>query len=279
MNRLLLLLLAFQFGFGSFELNAENHWDNYIPERQLQSKVRLYGDSVNVRKSPKLDAVVLGKLPIGKELVLLEKTDVILTQNQITDYWYQVSWDAELQGYVWGGLFSDYSFPLSENTILIKNPGSKKKGFEYKVLQGTKILSQGQWKGGAIGNENFQYIPYPGEQFNPSPKHLFGLQVLIFSEIEYGYTEELLFSFDGKNLNHLLSWHPGSCDPPSCSESWLIFPKESVKKEVGGKTVTFKGEPDSILIVQNSYDMDYPETSEISKTKFKWKDGKFKPVK
>lgn len=256
------------------------HWESYIPEKEPGRVYLTFGDKVNLRSEPNLTSAVLEQLEIGSPTLILEKVDAKLTQNKTTEFWYKIELKNKNQGYVWGGLLADYSFELGEALVLSRNPGPKWKGIELKALKSGKLSSSLVWKDtGNVSNEAYQVVKYPSDQFTNLKQSLVGFQYLVFSELEYGYMEEILLTFDGKNLNQVMRWNPGNCDPPLCSEAWIIFPKESVKKEISGKMVNFQGEPESIVLLQHYYDLDHPESSEIQKTKYKWKDGKFKATK
>ncbi|EMY70702.1 SH3 domain-containing protein [Leptospira vanthielii] len=253
-----------------FPIFAENHWDDYIHEKNVGSTYRIFGDNVNLRESDNIKSKVKKKLSIGTSITILTKTNQILEQDSVKEYWYQVQSENET-GYIWGGFVADYSFPLDGNTILCRNLGVKHGKIELKLMQGDKLLSQSQWEVGPVSNENWDHKIYPASQFSPSPKFLFGLTYLVFSEIEYGYTNEQLITIspDAKLVSHF-SWNPGSCDPPSCAESWLVFPKETLPEDTKIKRKVIKGKPNTIQEITHSFDIDDSNSHEYYQSEYIW---------
>ncbi|TGL45254.1 SH3 domain-containing protein [Leptospira perdikensis] len=249
---------------------SENHWDGYIHEKTIKSTYRIFGDNVNLRESDNLKAKVKKKLSMGAVVTILAKTNQIMEQDSVKEYWYQVQSEKDI-GYIWGGLIADYSFPLEHNTILCRNLGVKRRSLELKLIQGDKLLSQTKWEVGAISNESWNHKIYPSSEFSPSPKALFGLTYLVFSEIEYGYTNEQLVSVSSDSkLVSQFSWNPGSCDPPACAESWLVFPGETLLEDTKIKRKITKGKTNTIQELTHSFDIDDSNSHEYYKSEYKW---------
>lgn len=268
----LLYILLFIFVFPIF---AENHWDYYIHEKIVGSTYRIFGDNVNLRETDNIKSKVKKKLSIGTSVTILTKTNQILEQDSVKEYWYQVQSENE-SGYIWGGLIADYSFPLEGYAILCRNLGVKQSKIELKLIQGDKLLSQSKWEVGPVSNESWNHKIYPALQFSPNPKFLFGLTYLVFSEIEYGYTNERLITIspDTKLVSHF-SWNPGSCDPPSCAESWLVFPNETLPEDTKTKRKITKGKPNTIQELTHSFDIEDSSSHEYYKSEYKWNGTKF----
>lgn len=253
-----------------FPIFAENHWDDYVHEKTVGSTYQIFGDNVNLRESDNIKSKVKKTLSIGTTITILTKTNQIMEQDSVKEYWYQVQSENET-GYIWGGLIADYSFPLEENTILCRNLGVKLRKIELKLIQGNKLLSHTKWEVGPVSNETWKHEIYPATQLSPSPKFLFGLTYFVFSEIEYGYTNEQLItiSAEEKIVSHF-SWNPGSCDPPTCAESWLVFPKETLAEDAKTQRKVTKGKPNTIQEVTHSFDIDDSNFHEYYKSEYIW---------
>lgn len=268
---LCILLLLFV-----YPLYSQNHWDDYIHEKTVKSTYRIFGDNVNLRESDNLKSKVKKKLSMGAVVTILAKTNQIMEQDSVKEYWYQVKSEKDT-GYIWGGLIADYSFPLEKNTVLCRNLGVKRSTLELKLIQGDKLLTQTKWESGAVSNENWSHKIYPASQFSPSPKFLFGLSYFVFSEIENGSTNEQLISIssDSKFVSHF-SWNLGSCDPPTCGESWLVFPGETLPVDPKKKRKVTKGKTNTIQELTHIFDIDNANTHEYFTSEYKWDGTNFK---
>ena len=76
--------------------------------------VLLFGDKVNVRGTASPDGKVVAQLPIGAEVMIVEKTEELYTLNDYTEEWYKVEFKDSQgmsgKGYIWGGLISKTSY-------------------------------------------------------------------------------------------------------------------------------------------------------------------------
>lgn len=263
----LLSILMFLF---VFPILPQNHWDDYIHEKTEGSTYLIFGDNVNLRETNNINAKVLKKLSIGDSVKILTKTNQILEQNSVKEYWYKIQSEKEI-GYVWGGLLSDYSFEWNDKTILARNLGVRLGKLELKLIQNNQILSIGSWDVGPISNEGWNHTIYQPTSFAPAPVAVFGLRYLVFSEIEYGYTNEQIFTMD-KDLKFVpqFSWNPGACDPPSCAESWLIFPNENLPADKRINRKLIKGKPNTIIELTHSFDVDDESSHEYFQSEYNW---------
>jgi len=69
----------------------------------------VFGDVVNLRTGPSVKNDSIGKLTAGAKILIVSKSEVKYTQNNFSDYWYQVKANIagkEVIGYVWGGTIS-----------------------------------------------------------------------------------------------------------------------------------------------------------------------------
>jgi len=69
----------------------------------------VFGDVVNLRTGPSVKNDSIGKLTAGTKIQIVSKSEVKFTQNNYSDYWYQVKSSIsgkDVSGYVWGGAIS-----------------------------------------------------------------------------------------------------------------------------------------------------------------------------
>ncbi len=258
-----------------FPIFSQNHWDDYIAEKNPGSTYQIFGDNVNLRDSSNLNGKVIKKLTLGSTIKILTKTNQTLEQNSVKEYWYQVQADEDT-GYLWGGLIADYSFHMEDLVILCKNLGIKTGKLELRVIRDSKLVSQGSFAVGPMSNETWNHTIYDAKLFYPSPKALFAIKFLIFSEIEYGYSNEQVFILN-QDLKILpqFSWNPGSCDPPACAETWLVFPKETLPEDPKLGRKLYKGKENTIIELMHSFDIDEPNQHDYFQSEYIWNGTRF----
>jgi len=69
----------------------------------------VFGDVVNLRTGPSVKNDSTGKLTAGTKIQIVSRSEVKFTQNNYSDYWYQVKSSIsgkEVSGYIWGGAIS-----------------------------------------------------------------------------------------------------------------------------------------------------------------------------
>jgi len=69
----------------------------------------VFGDVVNLRTGPSVKNDSVAKLTAGTKIMIVSKSEVKYTQNNFSDYWYQVKANVsgkEVSGYIWGGALS-----------------------------------------------------------------------------------------------------------------------------------------------------------------------------
>lgn len=265
--RLFSLLLAFLL---HSNLLAQNHWDQVLPEKKEGGTYHVFAENVNVRKDSNVQADILTKLQPGEKVKIVKKTKVIFTQGTSKEYWYQIQTNNQT-GYVWGGLIADGFTQQEKFLILIRNTGVKSKKLELKVLKENKVISSLTFEPGPVSNEDWAFKSYKGSLFSPSPGILFGFRYLVFSEIEYAQPEETIFLIDAKGkLKTFYEWFPGGCDPPSCSETWLVFPDQVLTADPTIDRKEYKSPVNTILEITRSYDTDDVTINEYSITTKLW---------
>lgn len=75
----------------------------YLINEDLQMA---YGENLNIRDAPGKDGKVLGKLPYGTKVAVLEKGSEKVTIDEISDFWYKVSAKG-LEGWCFGGYLAN----------------------------------------------------------------------------------------------------------------------------------------------------------------------------
>ena len=75
----------------------------YLINEDLQMA---YGENLNIRDAPGKDGKVLGKLPYGTKVAVLEKGSEKVTIDEISDFWYKVSANG-LEGWCFGGYLAN----------------------------------------------------------------------------------------------------------------------------------------------------------------------------
>ncbi len=260
-------------------LSAQNHWDSVLPEKSEGSQYYVFGENVNVRKETNLKAEVVTKLQSSDRVRILKKTNQILTVGEQKEFWYQIQ-IGEKKGFVWGALLADSSVELGGNLLLIRNPGAHTQKLEFKACKDGKVVSTYQFAPGPVANENWSFHNYQSTGFSPSPGLLIGFRYLVYSEIEYAQPSETILSIDPKGkISEFYSWYPGGCDPPSCVETWLVFPSDTLAsdKTIGRKE--YKGQTNSILQISRSYDLDDTAFNEYSHNIRIWNGKNFQDKK
>lgn len=137
----------------SLTAQAEYGVYNY-GEFLLESPVLLFGDKVNIREEPSINANVVATLTIGDPMEIIDKAETRYTVNDYTTNWYQVAFEKEgerKEGYVWGGLISIVSLPLKTfdedhfDVLLFAITGfDEEKGFtgEARIAREGAIISK-----------------------------------------------------------------------------------------------------------------------------------------
>jgi hypothetical protein len=81
-------------------------------------KAYVFADACNVRKEPKPNAEIVGKLYIGTEVEILRRMEVELTLNGVESTWLKVKSDT-IVGYVWGGTLTNQVLELPDKRLAL----------------------------------------------------------------------------------------------------------------------------------------------------------------
>jgi len=263
----------------TFPLIAQNHWDSILPEKTENKTYLVFGENVNVRKEADLKSEVITKLQPGDSVKILKKMTLTFSQGNMKEYWYQIQ-NKDKVGFVWGSLLADSYTEIGQYRILIRNPGAQTKKLEFKTLLDGKVTSSLNLNPGPVANEEWKFKTYKGDSFSPKPGLLLGFRYLVYSEIEYAQAEETVIKIDEKGkVSEFFTWYPGACDPPSCMETWIVFPGDILVKDESIGRKEYKGQTNSILEITRSYDLDDVSINEYSVTIKKWNGKKLLDAK
>jgi len=77
---------------------------------EVGRSVPLFGDNVNIREKPSLNAGIVDRLPIASVVTVVEKTEEILEIKRYKERWYRMEYTdgkgKKKSGYIWGGLLA-----------------------------------------------------------------------------------------------------------------------------------------------------------------------------
>ncbi len=155
------------------------------------AKAFLYGDNVNVRSEPAINAKVIANLSIGTPITILAESKQVYTSASNKAPWYEVSFQDGGQakrGYVWGGLISMTTLRLKNGDLLVAgikefNKNGAPVG-EIRLVRAKKQVSSCLFNPLTMGGEgNSYYYSVWGEL---SGGHgLSGVDNVIFIHCEY----------------------------------------------------------------------------------------------
>ena len=205
-------------------------------------KTYVFGEKVNVRSQPDLEAPVVGKLSAGDPVTILGHTESTTTLNLIAMPWYLVQFQGDQTGYVWGGLLSfggelnygNARFVLGVTAVKMKadKPEENITTLELRALQNGSVLDRCAADVPLEGQYGL-YAP----QLEPGARGLKGYSALLMSTAGYGacgypwYDWYVLW--DGKRLNALpLCLSVSDADVFAHVESY-VFPRGANEDEPG----------------------------------------------
>lgn len=97
----------------------------------------IFGDVCNLRKAPKADGEVVGKLTIGTRVQILSVSKEKHTINGIDAPWCKIK-SGTLEGYVWAGVLTNNLVKLTDGKSMVWGLTDMMKGADQKVFS-TKI--------------------------------------------------------------------------------------------------------------------------------------------
>jgi hypothetical protein len=238
------------------------------------STVLLFGDKVNARVQPSINAEVVATLTIGEPMQIISMAETRYTVNDYTTNWYQVAFEDEgeiKEGYIWGGLLSIVSLSLvthdeeNSDVFVFGITGfSEEKGFtgEARMAMDGNIVSR-------VGFDIMGHTDEEGGGYSHSISgialgdagfsHLDNIFVLSFLYEACGVTNgDLLLFWNGKKLSYGAQGVSIS-EADAFSETFqFYFPNE------------IEGSPDYLIHVQsyNEYYDDVPAENTVKL--YKW---------
>ncbi len=120
---LLLSLYSICFiGLFAQEKSIDTEIRNYFDFKEGET-VYLFGDNVNIRASPSVNAKVLETVPVNTPVTILtvlpEDTNPYLTLNGITAPWVKIQFGTkQTDGFIWAPLIAQYQIPTPHYTYL-----------------------------------------------------------------------------------------------------------------------------------------------------------------
>lgn len=113
------------------------------------AKVKLFAHNVNVRTQPNTKTGnIISQLPIATELTILEEAEPF-TINGYKAPWYKVSFFKDnnlIQGYLWGGFLSVFSFNLDNDNLLLYgfygDDNIQKFMSQIKIVKNNEIITK-----------------------------------------------------------------------------------------------------------------------------------------
>ncbi|WCL49847.1 SH3 domain-containing protein [Leptospira sp. GIMC2001] len=258
-----------------FSDDTANHWNDSIVLKKLGKSV-IFAENVNIREKPESNSKVIAKLQPGTKIEILELTNIKLTIGNQTDHWYKIK-VAGSTGYIWGALIADRQYPIGKNRLLIRNLGVRDGKIEIRILDNAKTITKEIFETGPIGLESeFKFRNISMKGLSNPPKYLIGIDAFIYSEIEYGLTQEFIFTIDANwKIKKQFHWQEAACDPPSCADYFLLMPTDSLSADPKTKRKEAKGKKDKIVILNHFYDIDEPNSHDFSFTEYKWNGSDF----
>lgn len=174
------------FFYVMFNLTSYAQQDCTFESGKFRTNVEanLFGDKVNVREKPSVDAGTIVNLSIGTPVLLMSKAESVYDENGYSTNWYEVKiayGGSEKTGYVWGGL-------ISLGSAEIQNAPGKDDLFVYGItswsadngfMSTARIIREGK----VINNLEFR--PISMGFFDPG---VFGHTVCVKADNGHGFS-------------------------------------------------------------------------------------------
>lgn len=124
--------------------------------------LRSFGDNVNLRSEPSLNAEVVRKLAIGEVFAAIEINEDTVTVNGISEPFVKVQLKDGTQGFIWQGMVSMYAgevslYDLGTGILMAgKVDGPQNGEIEFRFVQDGKLKKS--WKQSLPGDWNHFYV-------------------------------------------------------------------------------------------------------------------------
>ena len=124
MKKIILLSITFIYLANLFaqEKSIDTEFRSYFDFKAGET-VYLFGDKVNIRASPSVNAKVLATVAVNTSVTVLtvlpKETNPHLTLNGITAPWVKIQFgEKQADGYIWAPLIAQYQVPTPHYTYL-----------------------------------------------------------------------------------------------------------------------------------------------------------------
>jgi uncharacterized protein YgiM (DUF1202 family) len=257
-------------------LFGENFWETHISAKTEGKEYLVFAENCTVRERAALDGKVAFVLQPGDTVQVIEPQGEPVEIKGVTEFWYKIQYKGK-NGYLWGGLLADDSSVIKDKTFMIRNAGTKIQKMELKILSGGKTFANTEWESGPVNSlEGHKIKLYNAKSFKNPPDMIFSVSYFMFSEIEGGAWMEVLMTLKGNVLKDQIKWCPSGCDPPSCEETFMLFPEDKLAADPKVKRAEYKGIANGIREITYSYDADDGSRHEYFVHNYFWNGSVFK---
>jgi hypothetical protein len=217
------------------DAGAESSSDNYV-----------FGDVVNLRSEPSIDAEPIARLKIGTKIEIISETEVIYTQNKLSYNWFKIKADIdgkEVSGYIWGGLIArkaivdDFDGDQSDEILLLgiaNGSDYSTKTAEMRLVKDGKIKSSVKLDlvddyTYQFGNNKNTIRYFVSMQLLPNEINSFSFIRIDVEAPIFGYFPNYfyLFATNGKTIS-LIASDDSYCGESTVKEIKLSFKKSSI---------------------------------------------------
>lgn len=275
-----LILILF---FILIKLSYSEETSIYSNGFQENSGTYLFGDNVRVRNEPFIkDGNITDTLNAGERIIIIKKTDQVMTVDGYKEYWYKISYiksGKNSMGYIWGGLLSmGYSAKGEKFFLIGLKKYSSDGGFtaECRLIEKGKIISSVQFKPHYVnfGNNDgiYDYTVSTGISGNMGLEGLDGIIRIFFNYEACGYPRGNVWIGFSKDKLYYIGIDTGISEAGVFhTEEKFIFPSENKKSK------------DKVILISESFEFDESTSdyklTERRETEFIWKDYNLIPLK
>ena len=234
----------------------------------------VFGDVVNLRTGPSVKNDSVAKLTAGTKIMIVSKSEVKYTQNNFSDYWYQVKANAagkEVNGYIWGGAISkafvvkDFDGDKKLDMMLVGITNCDEEMFKWaeaRIVKDGKIVSSLKFRiedfSDSEETDKSQFVYSIGAEIYSQKINAFSFMKLesFYEACDYpGFF--YLFATDGKSIQKVAN------DTFSSGEG-------------GGVKITVSFEKAKLVLNRMVYENEFPESGDAVVKTIEEKTDKYK---
>jgi hypothetical protein len=242
----------------------------------------IFGDNVRVRKDPEIkNSNAIDKLNTGDKITIIKKTDQVMVIDGYKEYWYKIAYrknNKDLEGYVWGGLFSICYSVKGDKLFLAGIKKYNDNGFtaECKLVEKGKVLSsvvfEPHYLPDGINEGVYEYTVSAWLEDGKALEGIGNVFRIFFNYEACGYPRGNVWIGYGKDQLYYIGKDTSVSEAGVFHvEEKFVFPSES------------KSAKNLVILVNDSYDFDERlndyKLTEKKETKFTWANNKLNPVK